>query len=58
MKKVLLSVFFAMVSLIYAKQTQTIQDLPPHQRENIDFSIKEVPYEKWAQKIKDRKSVV
>lgn len=51
MKKVLLSVFFAMVSLIYAKQTQTIQDLPPHQRENIDFSIKEVPYEKWAQKI-------
>lgn len=51
MKKVLLSVFFAMVSLNYAKQTQTIQDLPPHQRENIDFSIKEIPYEKWAQKV-------
>lgn len=51
MKKVLLSVFFAMVSLNYAKQTQTMQDLPPHQRENIDFSIKEIPYEKWAQKV-------
>lgn len=51
MKKVLLSVFFVIVSLSDAKETQTIQDLPPHQRENIDFSIKEIPYEKSAQKI-------
>lgn len=50
MKKVLLSVFIGMVSLNYAKQTQTTQDLPPHQRENIGFSIKEFPYENSAQK--------
>lgn len=51
MKKVLLSVFFAAVSLSDAKETQTIEDLSPHQRENIGFSIKEIPYQKSAQTI-------
>lgn len=46
MKRVLLSVFFGMVSLNYAQQTQSVQDLPPHQRENIGFSIKEISSEK------------
>lgn len=49
MKKVLLSVFFAMVSLNYAQETQTAQDLPPHQRENIDFSFKEIPSKEATQ---------
>lgn len=50
MKKVLLGVFFAMASLSYAQQSETTQNLGSHQKEDIDFSIKESPLENAQQK--------